>query len=93
MDTTTTNCGWQIVHFTYEDVITIIFTTTESSRLKQRVGPKQISATCRNFVIGKMIQGLVSTRNLSGPITIAKIANQTAGNGLESFLGFIALPS
>ena len=43
--------------------------------------------------IGKMIQGLVSTRNLSGPITIAKIANQTAGNGLDSFLGFIALVS
>ena len=43
--------------------------------------------------IGKMVQGLVSTRNLSGPITIAKIANQTAGNGLESFLGFIALVS
>ena len=43
--------------------------------------------------IGKMLRGLVSTRNLSGPITIAKIANQTAGNGLESFLGFIALVS
>jgi regulator of sigma E protease len=43
--------------------------------------------------IGKMVQGLVSTSNLSGPITIAKIANQTAGNGLESFLGFIALVS
>jgi regulator of sigma E protease len=43
--------------------------------------------------IGKMLQGLVSTRNLSGPITIAKIANQTAVNGLESFLGFIALVS
>jgi tRNA nucleotidyltransferase (CCA-adding enzyme) len=56
---TATNCGWQIVHFTYEDVITIIFITTESSRLKQRVGPKQISATCRNFVIGKMIQGAI----------------------------------
>jgi regulator of sigma E protease len=43
--------------------------------------------------IGKMVQGLVSTSNLSGPITIAKIANQTASNGLESFLGFIALVS
>ena len=43
--------------------------------------------------IGKMVQGLVSTSNLSGPITIAKFANQTAGNGLESFLGFIALVS
>ena len=35
--------------------------------------------------IGKMIQGLVSTRNLSGPITIAKIANQTAGNRAREF--------
>ena len=45
------------------------------------------------WMLGKMLQGLVSTRNLSGPITIAKIANQTAVNGLESFLGFIALVS
>ena len=41
----------------------------------------------------KMIQGLLSPRNLSGPITIAKIAGQTAASGLETYLGFIALIS
>jgi regulator of sigma E protease len=43
--------------------------------------------------IWKMLQGLVSTKNLSGPVTIAKIANQTAESGLESYLTFIALVS
>ncbi len=43
--------------------------------------------------IWKMVQGLVSTKNLSGPVTIAKIANQTAASGLESYLTFIALVS
>ena len=41
----------------------------------------------------KMVQGLLSPRNLSGPITIAKIAGQTAERGLETYLGFIALIS
>ena len=41
----------------------------------------------------KMVQGLISTSNLSGPITIAKIANQTAQTSLESFVTFIALVS
>ena len=41
----------------------------------------------------KMIQGLLSPRNLSGPITIAKLAGQTAASGLETYLGFIALIS
>jgi len=43
--------------------------------------------------IGKMVQGLISTSNLSGPITIAKIANRTAQTSLESFVTFIALVS
>ena len=41
----------------------------------------------------KMIVGTLSTRNLSGPITIAQIANDTASSGLESFISFIALLS
>jgi len=43
--------------------------------------------------IGKMIVGTLSTKNLSGPITIAQIANDTASSGLESFISFIALLS
>lgn len=40
--------------------------------------------------IGKMIQGLLSVKNLSGPITIAKVANQSVMAGFESFIGFLA---
>lgn len=41
--------------------------------------------------IKKMLMGLISPKNLSGPITIAKVASATADSGLESYVGFIAL--
>lgn len=40
--------------------------------------------------IRKMFIGLVSAKNLSGPITIAKVAGDSAKSGLETFLSFIA---
>ncbi|SHE64301.1 regulator of sigma E protease [Modicisalibacter ilicicola DSM 19980] len=40
--------------------------------------------------IRKMFVGLISPSNLSGPITIARIAGDTARSGLESFIGFMA---
>ncbi|WP_028299196.1 RIP metalloprotease RseP [Oceanospirillum beijerinckii] len=40
--------------------------------------------------IRKMIVGLISVDNLSGPITIAKVASDSAKSGLESFLMFLA---
>nr|WP_221188467.1 sigma E protease regulator RseP [Halomonas cerina] len=40
--------------------------------------------------IRKMLVGLISPSNLSGPITIARIAGDTARSGLESFIGFLA---
>jgi regulator of sigma E protease len=43
--------------------------------------------------IGKMLQGLISPANLSGPITIAKVASSSAESGLESYIGFLALLS
>ena len=43
--------------------------------------------------IKKMIQGLISPKNLSGPITIAKVASASAKSGLESYIGFLALLS
>lgn len=43
--------------------------------------------------IKKMIVGAISHTNLSGPITIAKVASATAESGLENFIGFIALLS
>jgi regulator of sigma E protease len=43
--------------------------------------------------IGKMLEGLISPKNLSGPITIAKVASASAQSGLEHYLGFLALLS
>lgn len=43
--------------------------------------------------IKKMIVGLISPKNLSGPITIAKVATASANSGLEAYLGFLALLS
>lgn len=40
--------------------------------------------------IGKMIRGLISVDNLSGPITIAKVASDSADSGLQTFLKFMA---
>jgi regulator of sigma E protease len=41
----------------------------------------------------KMILGDVSVKNLSGPITIAKVADSSVSNGIQSFIGFLALLS
>lgn len=48
------------------------------------------------FVLGaikKMIIGLMSVNNISGPITIAQIAGDSASDGLEYFIGFLAILS
>lgn len=44
-------------------------------------------------MLGKMLVGEVSIKNLTGPIMIADYAGQTARAGLISFLSFIALIS
>jgi regulator of sigma E protease len=42
---------------------------------------------------GKMIRGLIGLDNLSGPITIAKIAGHTADLGWQAFVSFMAMMS
>ena len=44
-------------------------------------------------MLGRMIIGQVSIKNLSGPITIADYAGQSAETGLASFVAFLALVS
>jgi regulator of sigma E protease len=44
-------------------------------------------------MIGKLITGDVSVKNLSGPIAIAQGAGDSAGYGFVYFLGFLALIS
>ncbi|MCY4228334.1 MAG: RIP metalloprotease RseP [Gammaproteobacteria bacterium] len=43
--------------------------------------------------IGRMITAQMSAENLSGPITIARVAGRTAENGVTEFLSFLALIS
>ena len=43
--------------------------------------------------IKKMLTGLISPKNLSGPITIAKVASASANSGLEAYMSFLALLS
>jgi regulator of sigma E protease len=44
-------------------------------------------------VLGKMLVGEASVKNLSGPISIAQYAGQSAGIGLVAFLSFMAIVS
>ena len=44
-------------------------------------------------MIGRMLIGEASLRNLSGPLTIADVAGQSAQQGLAYYLGFLALVS
>ena len=41
----------------------------------------------------KMVIGLISVKNINGPITIAQVAGETASYGLNVYLGFLALLS
>ncbi|SFM60135.1 RIP metalloprotease RseP [Nitrosomonas communis] len=44
-------------------------------------------------MLGKMVMGEVSWKNMSGPITIADYAGQSAKMGIIAYLGFLALIS
>jgi regulator of sigma E protease len=44
-------------------------------------------------MLGRMLTGDLSFRNLSGPVTIADLAGDTARSGWVSYLGFLALIS
>ena len=44
-------------------------------------------------MMGRMLIGEVSLKNLSGPITIADYAGQSAASGASSFISFLALVS
>ncbi len=44
-------------------------------------------------MMGKIVTGKASLKNLSGPITIAQVANDSASRGVAWFLGFLGLVS
>ena len=44
-------------------------------------------------MLGKMLIGQISLKGISGPVTIANYAGESANLGLKTFLGFLALVS
>lgn len=44
-------------------------------------------------MLGRMITGDVSIKNISGPINIGQIAGESAQRGVKYFLGFLAVVS
>jgi regulator of sigma E protease len=44
-------------------------------------------------MMGRMLTGDISFRNLSGPVTIADLAGETARAGWVAYVGFLALIS
>jgi regulator of sigma E protease len=51
------------------------------------------TATVSLKMMGKMVIGEVSLKNLSGPLTIADYAGQSAQMGIGAYIGFLALIS
>lgn len=63
------------------------------SALAKAVGKTWDSSVLTLKMLGKMIVGEVSWKNITGPITIADYAGQTARVGMISYLSFIAFIS
>jgi regulator of sigma E protease len=61
--------------------------------LKQAVRKTWETAAVSIKMMGKMLFGEISIKNLSGPITIADYAGQSAQMGVGAYLGFLALIS
>ncbi|MDJ0777879.1 MAG: sigma E protease regulator RseP [Gammaproteobacteria bacterium] len=75
----------------------------DEMRVVERYGPVEglVAAADKTWrmtwltlkVLGKLVVGEASVRNLSGPITIADYAGKSARVGLEPFLAFLAIIS
>jgi regulator of sigma E protease len=61
--------------------------------LGQALGRTWDTSTLTLKMLGKMVMGQVSIKNLSGPITIADYAGQSAQMGWLAYVSFIALIS
>lgn len=72
-------------------LVTVRYGAFES--LKRALNQTWDTATLSLRMIGRMIMGEASLRNVSGPLTIADYAGQSARMGGEHFLRFLALIS
>ncbi len=61
--------------------------------LSKAIGKTWETSTFSLKMLGKMVTGDVSWKGISGPVTIASYAGQSANIGWKAFLGFLALIS
>jgi len=79
-----------------QSIIDKLYTTEEYSPLPafwQAVKKTWSMSVLTLKVLGRMLIGEAALENISGPITIAKFAGETAGIGLVQFLSFLAVIS
>lgn len=67
------------------------YSAVDAAQEALRKSAEMIAMTVR--VLGKMLTGSFSVRNLSGPLTMADYAGETARVGLIAFLGYVAVVS
>jgi len=85
--------AYRYVSQEYIDKMSALEKFTVGESLVEAIGKTwQLSALTLKMM-GKMIIGEVSLRNLSGPVTIAIYAGETASRGFVTFLTFLALVS
>jgi regulator of sigma E protease len=75
----------------FRDLVEVRYGPVESVGLA--VGRTWDTALFSLRMLGKMITGEASWKNLSGPVTIADYAGQTARMGVVAYLSFLALVS
>lgn len=80
--------GVQAVEWPEEMVRTIQYGLLESIGKAFAKTGQMITLTLES--IWKMLEGILSVKNLSGPITIAKVAGASAASGVEAFASFLA---
>ncbi len=71
--------------------VNLTYSAVGAAQESLRKSGEMIAMTLR--VLGKMLTGSFSVRNLSGPLTMADYAGETARIGLIAFLGYVAVVS
>jgi len=84
--------GPKIDEAVFKDMLTEV-NYSVGSALKQAIAKTWETSAFSLVMMGRMITGEVSWHNLSGPLTIADYAGQSARLGGLAFVGFLALVS
>lgn len=89
--------GAAVQEVTLSDLLTDDMRRTQSYSLLSALPPAIMETWDKSlFVLDsvkKMVVGLISVKNINGPLTIAQVAGDTASYGIEVYLGFLALLS